>query len=155
MPNSVPDWPNAAGASVADEYVWYGAWTGGLGVTCSGTDMLCGCPGQADRAVPATVLVWNSPVGGGAVTVNVVCTVLPGPTRRNVAGEVAFTVQPDGTSRPRRTSGAGSGPLLVNVSVAVTGCPPVRLVSPVRLSVAAGGAAAGFRVGVTRIRGTP
>ena len=38
MPNCWPDCPNAAGASVADEYVLYGAWTAGLAVTCSGTD---------------------------------------------------------------------------------------------------------------------
>jgi hypothetical protein len=33
MPKRVPSWPKTAGASDADEYVLYGAWTGLATVT--------------------------------------------------------------------------------------------------------------------------
>ena len=37
--NCCPDWPNAAGASVAEEYVWYGACTGDVVVTLTVTEL--------------------------------------------------------------------------------------------------------------------
>src|ERR1700760_828410 len=103
MPNCEPDWPNAAGASVADENVWYGDWTGGLGVTCSGTDSCWTVrPAQLYPTVGVSVLVLSSPDGAVGVTVNVALTVWPLATRANVVAEVARAFQPDGAVRPSR-----------------------------------------------------
>jgi hypothetical protein len=96
MPNSWPDSANDAGASVAEEYVWYGGPTGGLVVTVSVSETCCGSTmSHRSLAVAVTVSVWNSVVGGGATTWNVVCTLWPAATDANVAADVAVTVHCD------------------------------------------------------------
>src|ERR1700691_4821994 len=111
MANSCPDCPNAAGASVADEYVLYGAWTGGLVVSCTGSDATCGVlRAHVYPAVASIDDIASTVDGVGAVTLNVACTVSPLATLLNSAGEVAVTVQPDGVPRLSFTSSAGSAP---------------------------------------------
>src|ERR1700730_3221117 len=156
MPNCWPASANAAGASVAEEYVWYRAPTGGLVVTVSLSEICCGITrSHRSVAVAVTVSDLNSVAGGGATTWKVVCTLWPAPTEENAAADVAVTVHPAGADRLSWTWRTGSAPLSVNVSGAVAGWPPVSAVRPVRAMVVLGGVRNGNRSGLIRSRATP